>query len=517
MKSLKYIRIVIAILSLLAITFLFLDVSDFAANNLDFMAKVQLVPALLALNFAAIVFLVLLTLIFGRVYCSVICPLGIFQDIIGRCRKIVAGKKKRKVGVFRYSKPFTKTRMVFLGLFLVVIILGALNLMAVSLGAIIEPYSAFGRMVTALVSPIYDAGNNYLADMSADAGDFEFTPVSRVVPAILFVIASITFVVVTIMAFTNGRIYCNSVCPVGTVLGYASRLSLLKPRIDETKCNGCGSCQRHCKSKCIDSKNHAIDYTRCVDCFDCINVCNKGALKYALAAKKSPTTAPKPVDNTKRAFIASVGVLAGTLAAKSAGNVLDKVTDGGLTPLKNRDKTRRAVPILPPGVLSQARLNLHCVGCQLCVQACPNGVLSMSTDFSTLMQPVVNYDKTYCLPECAKCSNVCPTDAFRPLDVVLKSSWKIGTATVNPDLCLWATGTDSCGNCARHCPAGAIDMVLTAEGDDENIARYMPVVNENICIGCGACEVHCPVGTVASMSSTQPAIVVEGITLQRTV
>lgn len=519
MKSLKYIRIFLAIIFIFAITFLFVGVgTGLGLSELDFFARIQLVPAFLALNILCIVILVVITLLFGRIYCSVICPLGVLQDFVARIKKWTVGKKRRKVGVYKYSKSNTKIRLTFLPIFVIILLLGILNIMALSLGALIEPYSAFGRIVTAFISPLYDIGNNALADVTAESGSYLFIPVHRSISAVLFVIASITFLVVTVCAFRSGRLYCNTICPVGTILGYASKISLFKIRIDAQACNSCGSCSRHCKSGCIDSQNHVIDYTRCVDCFDCLNVCRRNAIRFTSAkirqaqpakhdeTKAGQEVADSTVENTqgRRLFLASLATVTGVIVAKSA----EKVTDGGLTALKTRKLPARKTRILPPGVISQARLNAHCVGCQLCIQACPNGLLSMSDQLSTFMQPVLNYNENYCPPFCQTCSNVCPTGVFQPLDEALKSSLKIGTASVNVFECISAKGEDSCGNCARHCPVGAIKMV-------DNGASPVPVVRESLCIGCGACEVHCPVGTIATMTEDHPAIHVEGVSTQR--
>ena len=93
-----------------------------------------------------------------------------------------------------------------------------------------------------------------------------------------FIIAAITFIVLFILAWRGGRTYCNTICPVGTVLGFLSKYSLFKPVIDTTKCNGCGLCARNCKASCINSKAHEIDYSRCVACMDCLDKCKQGAI-----------------------------------------------------------------------------------------------------------------------------------------------------------------------------------------------------------------------------------------------
>ena len=84
-------RIIFAILSLTLVTVLFLDFSGTVHKWLGWVAKIQFLPAVLALNAGVIITLVLLTLLFGRVYCSVICPLGIMQDIFGWL-----GKKRKR-------------------------------------------------------------------------------------------------------------------------------------------------------------------------------------------------------------------------------------------------------------------------------------------------------------------------------------------------------------------------------------------------------------------------------------
>ena len=63
------------------------------------------------------------------------------------------------------------------------------------------------------------------------------------------------------------------------------------------------------------------------------------------------------------------------------------------------------------------------------------------------------------------------------------------------------------GNCARHCPSGAIQMVPIDANDEESIK--IPVVNTERCIGCGACENLCP-------SRPFSAIYVEGHERQST-
>ena len=96
---LRRIRIVLGSLCLLLLTGLFLDFTGTLHVWFGWLAKIQLLPALLALQIGVVLTLVALTLLCGRVYCSVICPLGVFQDVvswlIGR-RKRAAARRRRQ-------------------------------------------------------------------------------------------------------------------------------------------------------------------------------------------------------------------------------------------------------------------------------------------------------------------------------------------------------------------------------------------------------------------------------------
>jgi ferredoxin len=504
---LRAFRIFLAIICFLAITLLFLDFTGTAIPYCGWLAKFQVVPALLSLNVVAIIVLALLTFIFGRIYCSILCPMGIFQDIISHLHIAISGKKQRKIGKFAYHAPRSKTRNIILACFIVLIALGLFNIITATIASIIEPYSAYGRMVTALFSPIYDAANNALADWAANNDSYLFYPVAHHTSLIVSVIAAITIVVVGAFAWLSGRDYCNTICPVGTLLGFISKHSILHPVINLSKCNGCRSCERHCKAHCINAKQHDIDLSRCVACMDCISACKQHAISYTRRKQTVSTPGNEPVDTSRRNFVAMLGLASGAVVASAA----DKFTDGGLTALKPKTTPLRSVRITPPGSLGQFHLNQHCVGCQLCVQACPNGIIKTSTDIESLMHPYIDYTDGYCTPECTRCSNICPAGAFHPLDEALKSSTKIGTAVVDYSVCLMAAEDIDCGNCARHCPAGAISI---ESPDDET---FMPIVDEEMCIGCGACEYHCPVGSVQSIEADSSAIYVEGLARHRTI
>ena len=500
---LRIIRITLAILSLLAVTALFADVTGFAMEHWGWMAKIQLVPAILGLNLLVVAALVAVTLVLGRVYCSLVCPLGIYQDVINRLSIMFSSKKKRRLGKFRYSRARTMLRVAILAVFILLLAVGTVAAVCTWTASFVEPYSAYGRMATWLLRPLGVEVNNAIADVAAANGSYAFAhvvPMTVSVP--LLSVAVVTFVVITLYAWTSGRDYCNEICPVGTVLGYISRYSWLKPNIALDKCTSCGSCARHCKASCIDPKKHRIDYTRCVACMDCLTHCSTGAITYShpTAVDAEGTKPDGEIDLRRRAMLVGGAIVAGSAVASAIG----KDGDGGFAPLKDKRRPDRRTPLVPPGAKGNIWLASHCTACQLCISNCPNDVLSPSTDLATFMQPVMDFSKGYCRPECTNCSDICPAGAILPIDVETKSSTKIGTAEVDYKICISAYG-QKCGRCAAGCPAGAIEMIAGADGN------LRPVVNDSLCIGCGACESHCPVGTVASNRADRAAIHVEGV------
>lgn len=483
---LRRIRITIAVICIIAVTALFLDFTGTARHLWGWLAKIQFIPALLAANAATVIVLVAATLLFGRLYCSIICPLGIMQDAITGISTRLAPRSKRKSGRFRFSKGLTWVRVASLVLFLALIALGL-----TSIAGLIEPYSAFGRMASQFGLPIAIGANNLMADWAAANGSYTFGHVEpHRIYWPLMTVAAVTLLTVGAMAWFGGRIWCNTICPVGTILGFLSRFALLRPVIDTSKCNGCGRCARNCKAKCINPKLHKIDMSRCVVCMNCIGKCTTGAISYRPVRKPDKAASEIKVDPSRRQFLGMTAVIAGT-AAVSAQN---KLVDGGLAIITEKQNPARNTPIVPPGAVSIRNLSEKCTACQLCISACPNGVLRPRMTIEGFMQPEVGFERGYCRPECTACSNACPTGAIKPLTVAERTSVSVGKAVVNLKACIAVKGKAKCGNCARHCPAGAISMVEFAHG-----SRRMPVVND-YCIGCGACENLCPVSPISAIT-----------------
>ncbi len=520
---LKKIRITLAAIFFTLIALLFLDFTGTLHAWFGWLAKIQFIPAVLALNFAVIAVLLVLTLLFGRVYCSVICPLGVFQDIVS----FFSGRRKKKKFRFTYSPAKNWLRYIMLGLFILAIIFGIGSFVA-----LLDPYASFGRITSNLFAPLWQWGNNLCAYFAERADSYAFYRTDVWLKSLpTFIVAAATFIIIIVLAWRGGRTYCNTICPVGTVLGFFSRFSLFRISIDAEKCVGCGLCGRKCKASCLNTKEHKIDYSRCVACMDCIGACAENAITYKWrfdkdnGAKKSCPDEIDPADNTcktiggtatksdnntpespdRREFLAGLGLLATASIAKAQ----EKVMDGGLAVIEDKKIPARETPLVPAGASGLRNLARHCTGCQLCVSACPNGVLRPSTELKTLMQPEMSYERGYCRPECTKCSEVCPTGAIRKITKAEKSSIQIGHSVWIRENCVIFSDHVLCGHCAEVCPVGAIDMV-EIQPDDEGRPTKIPVVNTERCIGCGACENLCPARPFS-------AIYVEGHEMHRTI
>ena len=444
---LRKLRITLAILMILAVTLLFVGVGYGIDRWLGWAAKIQFIPALLSLPFVVTAVLVVIALFFGRIYCSVICPLGIMQDLY--CW--LGGKFKKNR--FSYVKEHKWLRYTVLVIFVVCLVIGFAPVIT-----LLEPYGNYGRIVTSF----------YLRNLT------------------LSIIAWVVMLVLGVLAFLYGRAYCNAICPVGTILSFFSRFSVFRIQLDKDKCKHCGLCEKNCKARAIDAKAGKVDLSRCVVCGDCLGKCQFDALHYT--AKRSATkneAVPTEPDPGRRSFLVGAALATGAAAMAQA----EMKVDGGLAVIEDKQAPKRETPLTPPGSLSIRHMQSYCTACQLCVSACPNHVLRPSTDLMHFMQPTMSFENGYCRPECTRCGQVCPAGAIRPITKEEKTAIHVGHAVWIKDNCVVLTDGVSCGNCARHCPTGAIQMV---DYDHNGKTVQIPAVDANKCIGCGACEHLCP-------------------------
>lgn len=480
---LKKIRVIAATLLFLSLTLLFLDFTGTIHIWFGWLAKIQLIPAILAMNVAVMFALVLLTLLFGRVYCAVLCPLGTLQDIISN----ISGRRRGKKNRFHFSPAKSLLRYAMLVLFIIAIVAGISIIVS-----ILDPYAAYGRMASNFFAPLYRLGNNLSAWVAERADSYAFYSTTVWIKGwITFGIASITLIITGILAWRHGRTYCNTICPVGTFLGFLSKFSLFRLTFNEDKCTKCKACERGCKSSCIDVKTLNIDHSRCVACFNCIEKCKFGAMTFKpqkIGKKKEFVF----MDNDSHEGVTRRNVLSmlGMIVASRTIKAQQLQVDGGLAEIENKKIPVRKTPIVPPGALSAQNMKASCTACQLCVSACPNNILRPSNKLSTFMQPEMSFEIGYCRPECVECSQVCPTSAINPITTADKSAISIGLAVWIKENCIVNKDEMQCDNCEYHCPTGAITMVERDPGYSDSLK--IPVIDKELCIGCGACENLCP-------------------------
>lgn len=487
MKYLKNIRVALAILFFLPIFLYLIDFTGKLPVQMHALLKIQWIPALLSLNLIIIAILVVLSLLFGRIYCSTICPLGIFQDISARKSRFF--QKKKKKFRYKYQKPQNLLRYTILSLTVLVFFIGS-SFLVVQL----DPYSIFGRIISQIFLPIIIYANNSLSAIMSSYGNYSLFKVDHLtfVP-LAFSITLFFFVLIGIMSWLRGRLYCNTICPVGTALGLLSKLSWLKISIDQSTCNNCGACAKSCKSQCIDSKLMTVDNSRCVTCYNCLSVCKKSSIKYT-SKKRHTISESEPKNTTRRTFLLTSGAVVSSLAYAKASKIIGE-----------KNNTIKRQVIMPPGAQTLDHFNTKCTGCQLCVDKCPMKVLkpaSLQYGVAGIMQPHLEFSThIFCSFDCNICSSVCPTGALKEMSIEEKKLVQIGIAKFNKDRCIVSVDETDCGACSEHCPTQAVHMVPYKNG------LTIPEVTENLCIGCGGCESICP-------AKPSVAIYVEGTKIQ---
>ena len=482
----RKLRILLELLCLLGFGLLFLDMHGLWSEHLAWLGKIQLVPAALSGSILTLIVIAGLTLALGRVYCSVVCPLGILQDIIRHFR--------------RNARSTFRPNRKYLRLAALLVFTAGLGMGFPSLAGVLDPYSAFGRIAATLFQPPAILVNNGLSLLEQTLGGTAIAPVPLLQKGAASLLgAAVTFLVIAVLAWKGGRTWCNTLCPVGALLGCLSQAALFRPRLRKDRCTGCGRCAAHCKAACIDTTTGHIDALRCVACLDCLSVCRHDALTLRPPHETAGPAAGQSPGQRKAAAAASgrralLGCLAGMATAilseeaAAAGNGKE-ILRHELTP---RQRPERPVPVLPAGAVSLDRFRSHCTGCQLCVAACPNHVLRAGDGGLTMLQPLMTFEDGFCRTNCTACSEVCPTGAIRPVTVQEKTAIQTGRAVIDRSLCIVNRDDVTCTACKRSCPTGAISLAGPNEHKE-------PAVDTERCTGCGACEYICPARPLAAI------------------
>jgi ferredoxin len=485
---LKKVRIILSLLFFVFTLFVFIDFTGIlGAKVIQSILYLQFFPSLLEFLKTALIasagflFILAVTLLFGRVYCSSVCPLGTIMDISTRLSLKMCRKPK-----FRYRKHLWIPRFGILAVAILLLVLN--NLFILNL---LDPFGISGRIFSGLFRPAWYTGNNLLAGFLKIFDNYTLYPVPVKFISLSSVLVSLLFLAaIVVPAVFRGRWYCNVICPVGSLLGLFSRFSLFRLQIDRSRCTACGICTNKCKAECIDFKKYKIDFSRCIACYNCIGDCPEGGINYdlRLGGKRKEEKIPVPqsesiardpvtgIQNRRDFFKTGIAGAAGLALAQTG---FSKAGTQGVS----------MKPVTPPGSVSIWNYTAKCVSCNLCVSICPTRVLQPTIaefGMTGLFQPKMDFHTNFCNFECVICTEICPTGAILPVTKEQKETLQMGISKFIKNICIVVEKKTTCGACSEHCPTKAVEMVPYL-GE-----LKIPAVNEKICVGCGACEYACP-------------------------
>ena len=262
MKTIRIIRVVLSVAILLVTALLV-----WLGHN-ETLPRYQLTLNLSSLVLGVLITWLIVTLLVGRVYCSSVCPIGTLQDIASWLDKHL-----RYGGKGHYHFVYGSDRIRYLTLLLVAVSMTADDRFTSAVPKLLDPSQLFESCLN--VHGLFGIPLFGLLGMG---------------------VAVIILLGILWMAYRGeGRMFCNTVCPVGTVLGTVSRASLYHFDIDTDLCTGCDQCVQECKAQCINPNDHTIDLSRCVMCLNCAASCPNRAIKFTNTRKRLSTPLMQPM------------------------------------------------------------------------------------------------------------------------------------------------------------------------------------------------------------------------------
>lgn len=410
--------------------------------------------------------LILVTIVFGRVFCGWMCPLGTLQQAASRF--LSPRSRRESLRVNRYRRWYAiKTYL------LTALLVGALA----------------GSLQTGLLDPLA------LLARGLASGLWPALPGGKPVPG-GWLAATLLLSVVVASRFIP-RLFCRAFCPLGAFLGIFARFSLFRIQRTGDACTSCTLCTFACQGADEPLGEHRV--AECHVCLNCTDACNQGVISYRFLAPAAP--APRTPDLSRRYLLgSSLGAIVVAPLLQAAG--------GG------RGASRPDL-IRPPGALAENEFLQRCIKCSLCQQACPTGALHPAigqAGVEGFWTPVLIPRRGWCEFACTRCGEVCPTGAISELTTARKTGYdgappvRIGTAFVDQGRCLpWAMSTP-CIVCEEMCPTSPkaiwLEEVDDITEDGNRVRLQRPRVQPARCVGCGICEHRCPVGELAAIRVT---------------
>jgi ferredoxin len=408
--------------------------------------------------------LVLLTWLYGRFYCAALCPLGILQDFIGWVSRRKSKRTPRKnLKTLRYTILAVTAGLIAAGWTIP--------------AKLFEPFSVFGRFYAGFVMPVFA---KFVRRHGIRVIDGDYAASAAGIAAGAGVLAVLILLVVW-----KRRIYCTSICPVGTLLGLCSKAGAFRMSIGES-CVHCGKCATVCPAGCIDPGAGTLDNERCLRCMNCVAVCPRNSITWSRrrATGKAVSRQPAGEDarEPRRRFLAGM-----------AGTVLASFGLGPDIQAQRNGKTSSTARNLSAGWRKRGafRVQMHRVSSvrrELRRQRAARTGLENPLRPSGLRKRHVRVQLQHVLDNL-------PHRAIRPLPLEKKQRCRIGMAELHKSRCVAFVDGTHCGACAEHCPTGALRMVQHA-----GAPCPVPELNKDLCIGCGNCSYPCPVKPVPAMT-----------------
>ncbi len=433
-----------------------------------------------------------LTLVFGRVFCGWVCPLGTIHHFATWLGHVMRRPRPKPQP---YSRWQNAKYYLLVGL-LIMALFGAHWI------GVFDPISLLYRATATALYPAvqYAVEGGATAVYQADPhiGPLHLTavtePVYRFSRDHVFVtdrqvftggtLIGLLFAAIVVLNLYRRRFWCRYVCPLGGLLGWLSQRQMLRLVNAPNPCKECGRCAISCPAGASPEQPGQWRPSECFGCWNCVTSCDFDALAFKFASPFRALSNAK-VDLGKRATLAAgAGGIAGLLLLRVGPQA--------------QGRTYNPALIRPPGAREEREFLKRCLQCGLCMKVCPtNGLHPTGLDagLEGLWTPKLVPRIGYCEYNCNLCGQVCPTEAIEPLAIEKKQEVKIGLATIDTTRCLpWAYGRE-CIVCEEHCPLSPKAIYFqTKEIQNRDGARVVvkqPYVDPDLCTGCGICEAKC--------------------------
>ena len=442
--------------------------------------------------------IILMTVIFGRVWCGWICPLGTTLDIFSlkrwRGKRLPPREGWRKV---KYGLLLITLLAALLGN-LTLLVFDPLTILFRSLTVAIWP--ALIQVITGIERLLFQVP--ILSDPVSTLDQWirpSLFPTEPLYYRETLLFASV-FLGVIALNLLAPRFWCRYLCPLGGMLGLISKFALLRREVGE-ECKGCSLCTNVCPTGTINpDKDYASDPSVCTLCLDCLETCPRSLVSFSPRVSMASWN---EYDPGRRDALLAVGTAV-----------------AGVALLHSNWLAKREPPYLlrPPGA-REANPDVvaftKCVRCSECMRACPTNALqpaAFEAGVEGVWTPLIVPRIGYCDYSCNACGQVCPVQAIPPLSLEEKRQQVVGKAYINQSRCIAWSDQRDCIVCEEMCPvpekAIQLEEAQVWRADQSMVTVKLPRVLRERCIGCGICEYKCPVNGEAAIRVFVPETVV---------